>query len=351
MEATAVNGKTHVLITGGAGFIGSALSGRLLAAGAKVTILTRHPHAPRAATLARQGATLVAWDVACGDTIPALDGLPRPEMVLHLAADVGMTSPALRQTNVDGTTNVLALADRLSIPYVLVASSIEAQGLGREDEIPLDEDRLARPVSDYGASKRAAEEVVASWAAAADRHACVLRIGNIYGPGSAWLLRPSLLALLGATPLAPVYWQLHHRHFQPLYIDDLVDAVVRITNQRLTGLYNLPGETAVSIAQYLETIATLTGLGRQLAEIQTAAADAATAVTAVDPDFAYVLMGTAEECHRVYDGRKVRAAIGPYARYDLRRGLAATLAWFHTDGGLSHVIAAARQRQGAATCT
>ncbi len=351
MEATSINGKTHVVVTGGAGFIGSALSARLLAAGAKVTILTRHTTAPRAQALAQQGATLVTWDVARANQTPALDGLPPAEMLLHLAADVGMASPALGQTNIIGTANVLTLAERLAIPYVLVASSIEAQGLAREDEIPLDEERPCRPVSEYGASKVAAEELVATWAPAGDHRAGVLRIGNVYGPGSPWLLRPSLLALLGATPLAPIYWQLHHRHFQPLYIDDLVEAVMRVATQRLTGLHNVTGETTVSIGHYLETLAALTGLGRQLAEIQSPAADGNPAGAGIDPDFAYLLMGTPDECHRVYDSQKIRRAIGPYARYDLRRGLAATLAWFHACGGLGQLIAAARQRQGAAACT
>ncbi len=372
MDAATIPAQTHVIVTGGAGFIGSSLSARLLSTGAQVTILTRHTDVPRARALARQGATLVAWDVARADAMPALADAPRAEMLLHLAADVGMTSAALRQTNVVGTENALALAERLAIPYVLVASSIEAQGLGGDDEIPLAEERPGRPVSEYGASKLAAEAVVAAWAAAGDRRACTLRIGNVYGPGSPWLIWPSLTALLGATPLAPIYRQLHPRRFQPLYIDDLVDGVVRVVARRVTGLHNLPGAVAVTIGEFLGALASLTGLTPQLAAIEAAAgagdlAPARDAVApaagdaaagdrlspdaAIDPDFAYLLMGSADHCHRVYDADKIRRAIGPYARWDLRRGLAATLAWLHACGALPQLARAVRSREGAAACT
>ncbi len=350
--------KTHLIITGGAGFIGASLSSRLLAAGGRVTILTRHPHAPCAALLAQHGATVLPYDVGHGEFPAALSELPPAAVLLHLAADVGMTSPALRQTNVVGTERVLTIADRLNIPYVLVASSIEAQGLGTEDEIPLDEERPCHPVSEYGATKLAAEEVVRAWSGGGDRAAAVIRIGNIYGPGSPWLLRPSLLALLGATPLAPIYWQLQHRRFQPLYIDDLVEGLVQIVGTRLTGLYNLTGETAVSIGRYLETLAALTGLTERLTALQTAAGGAGAPATGsvapvagIDPDFGYLLMGSAERCHRVYDNRRIRRVLGPYCRYDLTRGLAATLSWFHASQGLASMLRAVPQHEGVSPWT
>jgi nucleoside-diphosphate-sugar epimerase len=356
MEEIAPLAKTHLIITGGAGFIGANLSSRLLAAGAHATILTRHPQAPRAAQLVQRGATVLPYDVRHGDPPPALAALPPVQVLLHLAADVGMTSPALRQTNVLGTERVLAMADHLAIPYVLVASSIEAQGLGSDDETPLDEERPCHPVSEYGATKLAAEEVVRAWSSAGDRAAAVIRIGNIYGPGSPWLLRPSLLALLGGTPLAPIYWQLQHRRFQPLFIDDLVHGLMQVVGARLTGLYNLTGDTAVSIGQYFESLAALTGLTERLMAVQAAAGDVARGtiladVPDLDPDFGYLLMGTPERCHRVYDNRKIRRFLGPYCRYDLTRGLAATLSWFHASQGLAQLLRAVPRPQAVAPWT
>ena len=109
----------------------------------------------------------------------------------------------------------------------------------------------------YNAKKRLAaaltgqkvsgEQVVTAWGAATGRSTLVLRIGNIYGPGSAWFLQPALLALLGATPIRHAWPLLGGRRFQPLYVDDLIDGLTRAVGRRLTGLYNITGEEPVTI--------------------------------------------------------------------------------------------------------
>ena len=129
----------HVIITGGAGFIGSQISARLLKEKTRVTILTRNVSAPRATVLAQQGCKVVACDLADAHRIPRPDTLDPADALFHFAADVSVSSPTLRAANVDGTSRALALADALAIPYVVYASSIEAQGLGSDQEIPLRE--------------------------------------------------------------------------------------------------------------------------------------------------------------------------------------------------------------------
>ena len=186
----------HVIITGGAGFIGSQISARFLKEKTRVTILTRNVSAPRATALAGQGCKVVACDVSDPHRIPPPDGLDPADILFHFAADVSVSSPMLQAANVDGTSRAIALADALAIPYIVYASSIEAQGLGSESEIPLRENMACRPVSDYGRSKLQAEEIVTAWGTLPGHRSLVLRIGNIYGPGSAWFLHPSLLALL-----------------------------------------------------------------------------------------------------------------------------------------------------------
>jgi nucleoside-diphosphate-sugar epimerase len=180
----------HVIITGGAGFIGSQISVRLIKGKTRVTILTRHVSAPRATALAQQGCKVVACDLADAHRIPRPNTLDPADALFHFAADVSVSSPTLQAANVDGTSRALALADTLAIPYVVYASSIEAQGLGSDNEIPLREDIACRPVSDYGKSKVQAEALVTAWGALPGHRALVLRIGNIYGPGSAWFLHP-----------------------------------------------------------------------------------------------------------------------------------------------------------------
>ena len=339
----------HVIITGGAGFIGSQISTRLFKKKTRVTILTRNVSAPRATALAQQGCRVVACDLADAHRVPLPDTLDPADALFHFAADVSVSSPMLQAANVDGTSRALALADALAIPYVVYASSIEAQGLGSESEIPLREDMACRPVSDYGQSKVQAEELATAWGSSPGHRALVLRIGNIYGPGSAWFLHPSLLALLGATPIRTIWTQLRHRMFQPLFIDDLVEGLCRAVDRQLAGTYNMTGEEQVTIEGYLTKLASLTQLTDRVQLMRVPAAPSGRSLP-IAPDFAYVLMGSQERCHRAYDNSRLHAEIGPYARWSLSRGLAATLQWYDTSGQLPALLAALRRQPGAMTC-
>lgn len=339
----------HVIITGGAGFIGSQISVRLIKEKTRVTILTRNVSAPRASALAKQGCKVVACDLADARRIPRPDMLDPADALLHFAADVSVSSPTLRAANVDGTSRALALADALAIPYVVYASSIEAQGLGSESEIPLREDMVCRPISDYGQSKAQAEALMTEWGSLPGHRALVLRIGNIYGPGSAWFLHPSLLALLGATPIRTIWTKLRHRQFQPLFIDDLVEGLRRAVDRQLAGTYNITGEEQVTIEGYLSKLASLTQLTDRVQLMHVPVAPSGRSLP-VAPDFAYVLMGSQDQCHRCYDNSRLRSEIGPYARWSLSRGLAATLQWYDTSGQLPALLAALRRQPGAMTC-
>jgi nucleoside-diphosphate-sugar epimerase len=318
----------HVIITGGAGFIGSQISARLMKEKTRVTILTRNVSAPRAVALAKQGCKVVACDLGDAHRIPRRD----------------MFDPA-----VDGTSRALALADALAIPYVVYASSIEAQGLGAESEIPLREGMACRPVSDYGQSKVQAEALIAEWGLLPGHRSLVLRIGNIYGPGSAWFLHPSLLALLGATPIRTIWARLRHRLFQPLFIDDLVEGLYRAVDRRLTGTYNITGEELVTIEGYLTKLASLMQLTDRV-QLMREPATPLSRSRQIAPDFGYVLMGSEEQCHRSYDNSRLRTEIGPYVRWSLSRGLAATLQWYDTSGQLPALLASLRRQPGAMTC-
>lgn len=351
MEPIKMTSKTHIMISGGAGFIGFHLSRRVLNAGAKVTILTRHAHSQQARQLTQEGATIVPCDVTAPSGIPMTDSLRNADVFYHLAADVSVSGPNVWATNVAGTQSALELAGALNIPYVVFASSIEAQGLGSEHEIPLGEHGVCRPVSEYGASKAKAEEMVSQWARASGRKALVLRIGNIYGPGSAWLIRSSLMALLGISPLAGAWPQLQHRVLQPLYIDDFIEGALLAVSQGLTGLYNITGEEPVTVGSYLQTLASLLQLPGAASLLEMPSVAGESAVSGLDPDFAYLMMGTPERCHRSYDNSKLRANIGTYVRWSLARGLASTLHWMQQSDLWPAMLAMAQRRAEEGICT
>lgn len=350
MEQIRRQQSSNVLMTGGTGFLGSHLVRRLLGVGSRVTLLARRTETPSARDLSSRGALVVSCDL--GRPNDAIDPsrqaqlakIGRPDLMLHFAAETALHAPTLQASNVDGTQRALDLAAALDVPYFVYASSIEAQGLTSDQQRPLKEEVPCRPVSAYGRSKQAAEDLVSVWGMQPGREALVLRIGNIYGPGSAWMLESSLMTLLGVTSFHPVWPQLRHRRFQPLYVDDLAEGVLRAVEVRLTGLYNLTGDAPVSVEEYLEQLTGLLGQ-RDLWAARLAGLLDQSSHAPVAPDFAYLLMGEADRCHRLYDNTKLKGDIGSYGRWSLRRGLAATLRWYHEAGRLTSLLHSVRQRE------
>ena len=332
MQITGPTKRPPVVITGGAGFIGSHLSSAFLARGANVIVLTRHVGSLRAQQLARQGARIVPCDLSRADGLPATEDLPHGARVIHLAADVSVNGPGLWASNVEGTKRALYLAQAINAAHVTVASSIEALGLGSDAEGALSEEAPCRPVSQYGMSKVRGEEMAAEWKSASNKPALVLRIGNIYGPGSAWLLDPVLSVLLNRDTIGQAWSHLRMRRFQPLYVADLVNGMTRAIDQDLTGLYNITGEEPITIQTYMEKVAGLLGLAGHMKTLSDSLSTPP--VTGpLAPDFAYLLMGDPAHPHRCYDNGKLRRAIGTYARWSLSRGLASTLQWYCTMRG------------------
>ena len=275
---------------------------------------------------------MVPCDLSRGDGLPSYNLLPSGRPFIHLAADVSLSSPTLWAANVEGTQRALDLADALEASHFIFASSIEAQGLGSQEEGFLREDFPCRPVSEYGRSKAKAEELVTGWSQCPEHRALILRIGNIYGPGSAWFLEPALSALLDSDSVRYAWAQLRHRRFQPLYIADLIDVMIRAVDLELTGLYNITGEEPITIEGYFCKVARLLGLTRELDAFEASPLTAPASLPKLAADFAYVLMGSEERCHRCYDNTSLRNSIGPYARWSLSRGLASTLQWYCTRG-------------------
>ncbi len=203
----------RVLVTGGAGFIGSPVVEALAGAGHEVVVLDRHE---RAGLPAEQ----VVGDVRDAETCDrALRGAAA---VCHLAAVVGMGTdlqdlPAYAGTNDLGTAVLLAAMHRAGVGRLLLASSMVVYGEGayacpqhgpapalprREADLaagrfepacphcvqPLlprlvTEDAPADPRSVYAATKAAQEMLTAAWARGGGGRAALLRFHNVYGPG------------------------------------------------------------------------------------------------------------------------------------------------------------------------
>ena len=226
---------SHVLVTGGAGFIGSHLVERLLAQGDSVTVLDNLSTGLRANVPG--DAELVEGDVGDRDAVAAVFGTRQFDAVFHIAGQASIrlsfAEPEVDlRTNVVGTVNVLRSCIESGVPRLVNASSMTAYG--EPDAVPTSEDVPCIPVSYYGVTKYAAERYAHVTAARADVDLTVtsLRMFNVYGPRQS-ISNPyqGVLAIFIGNVLRREPITIHGDGEQTrdfVYIDDVVDAWLHV---------------------------------------------------------------------------------------------------------------------------
>ena len=178
----------RILVTGGAGFIGSHLVQRLLASGREVTVLDDFndyydPSIKRANVA--EGARLVEGDIRDAKALAAAFQT-KPDAVVHLAARAGVR-PSLEQpdlyasVNISGTFALLESCRRHQVSKFVFASSSSVYG--DADRVPFREDLPdPHPVSPYGVSKQAGEHAVLLYHRLHGLRTSALRFFTVYGP-------------------------------------------------------------------------------------------------------------------------------------------------------------------------
>jgi UDP-N-acetylglucosamine/UDP-N-acetyl-alpha-D-glucosaminouronate 4-epimerase len=173
-----------VLVTGGAGFIGSHVADRLLAAGREVLVLDNFSSGRRENLSGAAGeAEVVEADVRDFDAVRA--AAAGCDAVVHLAALVSVPASiadplASHEINARGTLNVLLAAREAGAGRFVFASSAAVYGPGAEP--PNREDAAPAPISPYGADKLAGEAYCSAMWGAFGLETVVLRYFNVFGP-------------------------------------------------------------------------------------------------------------------------------------------------------------------------
>jgi len=184
----------HVLVTGGAGFIGSHLVEALLAAGSGVTILDNFdsfydPAIKRrniAGFAGRPEVTLIEGDLRDARAVESALAARRPDVVVHLAARAGVR-PSIEEpvlysdVNLNGTVMLLEACRRHGVKKFVFGSSSSVYG--NNTKVPFSEsDDVERPISPYAATKRAGELLCATYNALYGFDVHCLRFFTVYGP-------------------------------------------------------------------------------------------------------------------------------------------------------------------------
>jgi UDP-glucose 4-epimerase len=236
-----------VLVTGGAGFIGSHVVDRLLAAGHEPRIfdVRRSPYPEHARV------DTVVGDIRKGEEVlAAAEGC---DVIAHLAAsaDVGVVAKHpcdAEELNARGTLHVLEAA-RATGARVLYASTIWAYSDVKADEVDEDTD-IALPSHLYTATKVAGEMYCKSYGELYGVESTILRFGIPYGPRArpAAVLPIFVNKALAGEPLTIAGDGSQTRRF--VYVEDLADGVVAALRPVAAGrVYNLVGEEDTSVKQ------------------------------------------------------------------------------------------------------
>jgi nucleoside-diphosphate-sugar epimerase len=259
----------RALITGGAGFVGSHLSERLLAHGAEVVAIDSFTdYYPRAIKERNLGAIrgearyrLMEADLNVVNLRDVLTGITH---VFHLAAQAGVRKSWGRHfqtyttVNVDATQRLLEACVGLPIERVVYASSSSVYG--DAVEMPMREDAMVQPVSPYGVTKLAAEHLCHLYYVNHGVPTVSLRYFTVYGPRQ----RPDMgfnrffTALLEGRPVVQFGDGRQTRDFT--FVGDTVTATAAAAVHGVPGrVYNIGGGSRVSLGDVFEMIARVSG--------------------------------------------------------------------------------------------
>jgi UDP-glucose 4-epimerase len=253
----------RVLVTGGAGFIGSHLTDALLARGDDVAVVD-DLSAGRAGRLPEQ-ADLHKISVTAGGPLQALVSDLRPELICHLAAQIdvrtSVAAPAAdAEANVVGTVNVLEAA-RAAGARVLFCSTGGAL-YGRDAPIPSLEDVLPLPESPYGVAKHCAEQYVHLYNRLHAAAHTVLRFANVYGPRQDPTGESGVVPIFCSRVLAgerPTIYGDGRQTRDYVYVGDAVAAFLAAADQGRPGTWNIGTGREVSVLDLAGVIGAAAG--------------------------------------------------------------------------------------------
>lgn len=266
------NPKT-VVVTGGAGFIGSATTKALLSRGDAVIVVddfnNYYSPAQKRANLASVRAhprlSVVAADIRQPGLFARIFTASKVDAVIHLAARAGvrpsLVHPELYwQVNVMGTLQLLQAMKTYQIPQLVFASSSSVYGDRTTTEPTPETAPTDRQIAPYGASKKAMELMCYEFAHTTGTPTTGLRFFTAYGPGNRPDMACSLFAraILTKQPITLYGDGVTARDYT--YIDDIVSGILASLDQPMKyEIFNLGNSSPVSLGTLLSTLETVMG--------------------------------------------------------------------------------------------
>ena len=249
----------HVLVTGGAGFIGSHSVEQLLESNIPVRVLDNFSTGSRQYLPTHSLLEIQEGDIR--DAASVRKAMEDMTHVLHLAAQVSVQAsvddpPESCSTNIGGFVNVLQVARSYGVQRMVYASS--AAVYGRPIRLPVSERDIPQPCSPYGLEKYVNDQYAALFAKAFGISLLGLRYFNVYGPRQdpqssyAGVISKFISMIQQQQPLSVFGDGMQTRDF--IFVKDVAKANVQALQSEMTGVCNVATGTSVSLRHLIEVL-------------------------------------------------------------------------------------------------
>lgn len=327
----------QALVTGGSGFIGSALIAALAQRGVKVRALLR----PTSSLAFLEGVPFEAVQGDLRDEASLERAVAGVDYVFHLAGAVTASSlDAFRQHNAAGTARLGNAVRKVNpgLKRFVYVSSVSAAGPSPTQDA-LTEDHEPRPISDYGLSKLEGERELA--AVLGDTPLTILRPPPVYGPRDKGIFQFIKILNRG---IVPVIGSLE-RYYSFIYVSDLVDLIVAAAltpGQGHREIYYAVGDEAYSWSRIME--AGLEALGRKrvlrvpipttLLSVAALASHGIAKLTGRSFELTLDKNRELQQAYYVYSNGRARQRLGFTEQVKIEDGMKRAVIWYREQGWL-----------------
>jgi UDP-glucose 4-epimerase len=255
-----------ILITGGAGFIGSHLSGMFLESNQKVAVVDNFSYGKREyLPLSNTDLTVLEHDILDQQGLERIFKTLKPELIIHLAAihhipTCELDPTAALRVNVEGTVSVMESCRKHEVRKVIFASS--GAVYDTIDETLLEDQTPVVPKDIYSISKACGEDLLRLYTERGHFRGITCRLFNAVGPGETNAhLVPEILQQIKAGKDEIVLGNLQtHRSY--IHVKDVAEAIFRLSRQEIKKKYdvfNIGNETEYTAADLMDMISYIAG--------------------------------------------------------------------------------------------
>ncbi len=326
-----------VLITGGLGFIAGHLIKQLLSEGFTVYAMDNQPFKngePCSKNLIGLRAD-ISDESSLNKVAPGLKN--KVGFVIHLAA-MGNRFAAgedlYQKVNIEGTKNVFRMTHNIGCEKFIFASSVDAVGPCEEYCVPVGESFNLRPIDLYGRSKRDSEMDIAELAETLPVKYTILRFGNVYGENNLSFIK-FIADALATRNLFFLNQTKDVRMWHPVFIDDLVDAIVMVVQKEHFNnqIYHLTGNEQPTNKYLTEVVAG--SLGYSLDKFSMSRKESS--VFLIRRLLSYLLKGplSYRRISKAYSNSKIKNELGFSPSVSLKDGVPRVIRWAMEQDALS----------------